>query len=109
MCRFGVRGPLLERVPVHAPQCRGHAFILKNACASFEKNRKSVTKSQKAPDLGLLKRDNAYAGGLVNLGNFLQLFLCVFCQKLFPKTFSLLAKRSKKFAQKRSFSRLEVW
>ena len=79
-----MRGPLLERVPVHVPQCRGHAFILKNACASFEKNRKSVTnyKSQKAPDLGLLKRDNAYAGGLVNLETFCN-FLCVFGQKLF--------------------------
>ena len=57
-CRFGVRGPLLERVPVHAPQHRRHTFILKNACASFEKNRESVTKAQKAPDLGLLKRDD---------------------------------------------------
>ena len=47
---FRVRGPLLERVPVHAPEHRGHAFILKNACASFGKNRKSVTKAQKAPD-----------------------------------------------------------
>ena len=52
---FGVHGPLLERVPVHAPQYRGHTFILKKACASFEKNRKSVTKAQKASELGLLK------------------------------------------------------
>ena len=45
-CRFGVRGPLLERVPVHAPQCRGHNFILKNDFASFEENRTSVTKAR---------------------------------------------------------------
>ena len=46
-CRFGVRGPLLERVPVHAPQYRGHTLVLKNDYTSFQKNRKSVTKAQK--------------------------------------------------------------
>ena len=45
-CRFGVRGPLLERVPVHAPQYRGHTLILKNDSTSFEKNKKSVTKAR---------------------------------------------------------------
>ena len=35
-------GPLLERVPVHAPQYRAHTFILKHAFAYFE-NRKSAT------------------------------------------------------------------
>ena len=45
--RFGVRGPVLDRVTVHAPECRGHTFNLKNACASCGKNRKSVTKAQK--------------------------------------------------------------
>jgi hypothetical protein len=45
-CRFGVRGPLLERVPVHAPQYRGHTLVLKNDYTSFQKNRKSVTKAR---------------------------------------------------------------
>ena len=44
-CRFGVRCPLLERVPVHAPQYRGHTLFLKNDSTSFEKNRESVTKA----------------------------------------------------------------
>ena len=58
-----MRGPLLERVSVHVPQCRGHNFILKNVCASFGKNRKSVTKAHKSPDSGLLSE-------IIKLANF---------------------------------------
>ena len=42
--RFGVRGALLEHVPVHAPQHREHILILKTN-DSFVKNGKSVTKA----------------------------------------------------------------
>ena len=52
--RVRVRGPLdlLER----ARTAMWRAFFYsKKSCTSFEKNRKSVTKAQKAPDLGLLK------------------------------------------------------